>query len=200
MGNDECKPVSVSRRIEAPAADIFELLADPDRHPEFDGSEMLRPGASNRVIVGIGDVFVTKMYFAAMGDYEMHNRIVVFEPDRCIAWEPGNPGECRTRQKRVTLEVRPRSRWPGCHSGDRNLRLHGLPRRGPRGRGQRQCLAHWHEQDTGATRQAVRDAIGRVRSPLTLPSRCFAHVPYHPTYPAYWATPDCALVRRQVMR
>jgi hypothetical protein len=52
---------------------------------------MLRPGASNKVIVGVGDVFVTKMYFAAMGDYEMHNRIVVFEPDRCIAWEPGNP-------------------------------------------------------------------------------------------------------------
>jgi uncharacterized protein YndB with AHSA1/START domain len=90
MGNDECKPVLVSRRIEAPAAEIFKLLADPERHPEFDGSEMLRPGASNKVIVGVGDVFVTKMYFAAMGDYEMHNRIVVFEPDRSIAWEPGN--------------------------------------------------------------------------------------------------------------
>jgi uncharacterized protein YndB with AHSA1/START domain len=90
MGNVECKPVSVSRRIGAPAADIFELLADPDRHPEFDGSEMLRPGASNKVIAGIGDVFVTKMYIAAMGDYEMHNRIVAFEADRCIAWEPGN--------------------------------------------------------------------------------------------------------------
>jgi uncharacterized protein YndB with AHSA1/START domain len=91
MGKDECKPVFVSRRIEAPAADIFKLLANPERHPEFDGSEMLRPGASNKVIVGVGDVFVTKMYFPAMGDYEMHNRIVVFEPDRCIAWEPGNP-------------------------------------------------------------------------------------------------------------
>ena len=91
MGNDDCKPVLVSRRIEAPAADIFKLLADPERHPEFDGSKMLRPGASNKVIVGVGDVFVTKMYFAAMGDYEMHNRIVAFEPDRCIAWEPGNP-------------------------------------------------------------------------------------------------------------
>src|SRR5271170_3768499 len=91
MGNDECKPVSVSRRIAAPAADIFEVLADPNRHPEFDGSEMLRPGARNKVIVGIGDVFVTKMYFEAMGDYERHNRIIVFEADRCIAWEPGNP-------------------------------------------------------------------------------------------------------------
>jgi hypothetical protein len=89
--DDDCKPLSVSRRIEAPAATIFEVLADPGRHPEFDGSGMLRPGADNRVIVGVGDVFVTKMYFTAMGDYEMHNRIVVFEADRSIGWEPGNP-------------------------------------------------------------------------------------------------------------
>jgi uncharacterized protein YndB with AHSA1/START domain len=90
MGNVEGKAVSVSRRIEAPAAAIFKLLADPDRHPEFDGSGMLRPGGSNRVIVGLGDVFVTKMYFTAMGDYEMYNRIVVYEENRCIGWEPGN--------------------------------------------------------------------------------------------------------------
>lgn len=91
MGSDERTSVSVSRRIMSPAADIFKILADPDRHPEFDGSGMLRPGASNRVIVGVGDVFVTKMYLAAIGDYEMHNRIVAYEADRCIGWEPGNP-------------------------------------------------------------------------------------------------------------
>jgi len=90
MGSDECKPVSVSRRIGAPAADIFKLLADPNRHPEFDGSRMLRPGGNNEVIVGVGDVFVTKMNFTAMGDYEMHNRIVVYETNRCIGWEPEN--------------------------------------------------------------------------------------------------------------
>jgi uncharacterized protein YndB with AHSA1/START domain len=90
MGNDECKPVSVSRRIETPAADIFKLLADPDRHPEFDGSGMLRPGASSSPIVGVGDVFVTKMYIDSMGDYEMHNRIVVYEAGRSIGWEPEN--------------------------------------------------------------------------------------------------------------
>ena len=85
------RALSVSRRIDAPAAVIFKLLADPNRHPEFDGSEMLRPGSSNKVIVGTGDVFITKMNFAAMGDYEMHNRIVVFEAERTIAWELGIP-------------------------------------------------------------------------------------------------------------
>ena len=89
MGSDECKPVSASRRIDAPAGDIFKLLADPGRHPEFDGSGMLRPGARNEVVTGVGDVFVMKMHFPAMGDYEMHNRVVAYEPDRCIGWEPG---------------------------------------------------------------------------------------------------------------
>jgi uncharacterized protein YndB with AHSA1/START domain len=88
MDNDECIPVSVSRRIEAPAADIFTLLADPSRHPTLDGSGMLRPGAPTEVISGIGDVFVMKMFFPAMGDYEMHNRVVAFESDRRISWEP----------------------------------------------------------------------------------------------------------------
>ena len=90
MGHDGCIPVSVSRRIDAPAADIFRVLSDPHRHPEFDGSGMLQPGAINEVIDGVGDVFVMKMYFPAVGDYEMHNRVVVYEADRCIGWEPQN--------------------------------------------------------------------------------------------------------------
>jgi uncharacterized protein YndB with AHSA1/START domain len=91
MSNDECKPVAVSRRIAAPAGDIFALLADPGRHPTLDGSGMLRPGAANDVISGVGDVFVMKMFFPAMGDYEMLNRVVAFEPDRRLSWEPFSP-------------------------------------------------------------------------------------------------------------
>ncbi len=56
---------------------------------------MLQPGASNEVITGVGDVFVMKMYFPAMGDYEMHNRVVAYEVDQCIAWEPGNGSRWR---------------------------------------------------------------------------------------------------------
>jgi len=90
MADDVVEPVSVSRRIEAPAGDIFRVLADPDRHPEFDGSGMLRPGGTDDVVTGVGDVFVTKMHLASLGDYEMHNRVVAYEADRRIGWEPGN--------------------------------------------------------------------------------------------------------------
>jgi uncharacterized protein YndB with AHSA1/START domain len=95
MADEECKPVSVSRRIGAPANVIVELLADPERHPDFDGSDMLRTGASNDVVVGVGDVFVMRMYVTTMGDDEMHNRVVASEANRRIAWEPGNPDLAR---------------------------------------------------------------------------------------------------------
>ena len=88
MTDDEYQPVSVSRRICAPAHDIFEVLADPARHPEFDGSGSLRGAGAAAVISGVGDVFVMKMYFPHLGDYEMNNHVVEFEQDRRIGWEP----------------------------------------------------------------------------------------------------------------
>lgn len=91
MANDECMPVAVSRRVDASAHDIFHLLADPGRHPEIDGSGMVREGASGAVVSGVGDVFVMKMHYAALGDYEMNNLVVEYELDRRIGWEPA-PG------------------------------------------------------------------------------------------------------------
>ena len=88
MTDDDCQPVAVSRRICAPAHEIFQVLADPVRHPEFDGSESLRGAVSTAVISGVGDVFVMKMYFSHIGDYEMNNHVVEYEPDRRIGWEP----------------------------------------------------------------------------------------------------------------
>ena len=88
MTGDEYQPVAVSRRICAPARDIFRVLADPGRHREFDGSGMLRGVASSTTISGVGDVFVMKMYFDELGDYQMINHVVEYQPDRRIGWEP----------------------------------------------------------------------------------------------------------------
>jgi hypothetical protein len=81
-------PVSVSRRIEAPAGEIFRVLADPGRHTELDGSGMLRGAVTRDVVTGVGDVFVMQMYFSEHGDYQMNNHVVEFEQDRLIGWEP----------------------------------------------------------------------------------------------------------------
>jgi len=88
MTDTEYKPVAVSRRICAPAHDIFRILSNPVRHLELDGSGMLRGAATTALISGVGDVFVIKMYYSKLGDYEMNNHVVEYEPDRRITWEP----------------------------------------------------------------------------------------------------------------
>jgi hypothetical protein len=88
MGGDDSGIVSVTRRIEAPAGAIFNLLADPGSHPDFDGSGMLRAGATNPVVSAVGDVFIMKMHNERLGDYEMDNHVVEYEASRRIAWQP----------------------------------------------------------------------------------------------------------------
>jgi hypothetical protein len=88
MTDSNLTPVSVSRRIQAPAADLFAVLADPARHPAIDGSGMLREAGGTALISGVGDVFSMSMHNAEMGDYEMSNLVVEFEQDRRIGWEP----------------------------------------------------------------------------------------------------------------
>ncbi len=87
----ESEPVEVSRRIEAPAAFIFKILANPQRHVDFDGSGMLRGAILDRPISDVGDTFTMKMHRLG-DDYLMLNYVVEFEPDRRIFWEPA-PGD-----------------------------------------------------------------------------------------------------------
>src|SRR6202167_3905807 len=84
---EESKPVEVSRRIEAAAAIIFKILANPQRHMDFDGSGMLRGAVLDRPISDVGDTFTMKMHRLG-DDYLMLNYVVEFEPDRRIFWEP----------------------------------------------------------------------------------------------------------------
>jgi Polyketide cyclase / dehydrase and lipid transport len=108
--------VSVSRRIEAPADKLFGLLADSGNHLALDGAGMLRGPSPAAVLTAVGDVFLMKMHNGWMGDYEMANHVVEFEPGRRIAWEPvlyaatrpedqGNIG--RSPGHRWTYELQP---------------------------------------------------------------------------------------------
>ena len=84
--------VSVSRSIAAPAARIFQVLADPANHPALDGSGMLRAAPGQGALGRVGDTFTMAMHLPELGDYLMLNRITAFEQDRRIAWEP-TPGD-----------------------------------------------------------------------------------------------------------
>ena len=49
---------------------------------------MLRYTLTGRAISKLGDSFVVRMHNDEMGEYEMTNHVVGYEPDRYIAWEP----------------------------------------------------------------------------------------------------------------
>jgi hypothetical protein len=85
------KRIEVSRTIDAPASLIFKILANPQRHTDFDGSDMLRGAILDRPIANVGDTFTMKMHRLG-DDYLMLNYVVEFEPDRRIFWEPA-PGD-----------------------------------------------------------------------------------------------------------
>ena len=88
---EDSKSVEVSRRIEAPAALIFKILANPQRHVDFDGSGMLRAVVAGSPISAVGDTFTMKMHRLG-DDYLMLNHVVEFERDRRMFWAPA-PGD-----------------------------------------------------------------------------------------------------------
>jgi uncharacterized protein YndB with AHSA1/START domain len=79
--------VTVERVINAPAEAIFELLADPSRHPEIDGSGSVRKareGAPARLSEGATFGMDMKLGMP----YGMVNTVTKFDPPRLIEWSP----------------------------------------------------------------------------------------------------------------
>ncbi len=78
--------VSVDRVIKAPAASIFDVLADASRHPEIDGSgTVVRPKGAVPQRLTMGSTFGMSMKMGV--PYSMTNTVIEFEPDRRIAWQ-----------------------------------------------------------------------------------------------------------------
>ncbi|MBK8470572.1 MAG: SRPBCC family protein [Candidatus Phosphoribacter sp.] len=77
--------ITVQRLIPAPADAIFDLLADPSRHPEIDGSgTVLGPSSGRARRLAIGDVFGMNMKMGL--GYATRNEVVEFIDGRRIAW------------------------------------------------------------------------------------------------------------------
>jgi uncharacterized protein YndB with AHSA1/START domain len=77
---------SVERFIAAPPDRIFDVLADPSRHQEVDGSGTVKgsPEGSQRLVLGSKFGMSMKMGLS----YSMVNTVVEFEENRRIAWQP----------------------------------------------------------------------------------------------------------------
>jgi uncharacterized protein YndB with AHSA1/START domain len=80
------RPVSVSRAVHAPPHEVFAVVADPARHPEIDGSGMLRRLHGEPGPLRLGSTFGMDMRHQLGAPYRMSNEVTEFEPDRRIAW------------------------------------------------------------------------------------------------------------------
>lgn len=63
---------------------VFNLLADPRRHPDFDGSGTVTSSVSGPARLSLGDRFGVGMKIKV--PYRISNTVVEFEEDRRIAW------------------------------------------------------------------------------------------------------------------
>jgi uncharacterized protein YndB with AHSA1/START domain len=89
MSSDQVKVVSAERVIEADAAVIFELIANPSRQPEWDGNDNLAVAVEGQRVRSVGDMFVMTLSVGAIRE----NHVVEFLEGRLIAWMPAEPGK-----------------------------------------------------------------------------------------------------------
>lgn len=79
-----------TRTIAASSAQVFAVLADPTRHRDTEPGDWVRDAIDTEPITRVGQMFAVNMFLeAAGGHYVMHNLVTEFEPDRTIAWLPG---------------------------------------------------------------------------------------------------------------
>jgi uncharacterized protein YndB with AHSA1/START domain len=83
------RTVSATREVSAPAAVIFDLIADPSQQPRWDGNDNLAEAPGGQRVHRVGDVFT--MVLSKGGIRENH--VVEFQEARRIAWRPADPGE-----------------------------------------------------------------------------------------------------------
>lgn len=83
------RQVTVTRTVAAQPSQIFDLLADPSKHPLLDGSgtvRAVRSGAPQRLELGAK----FGMDMKAGASYKIENTVVEFEENRLIAWRHFN--------------------------------------------------------------------------------------------------------------
>lgn len=85
MPHDPSKVISRSAVVNAPANVIFDLLADPRRHNEIDGSGSVQHAHSQAPTrLQLGSQFGMSMKIGV--PYSITNTVVEFEEGRRIAW------------------------------------------------------------------------------------------------------------------
>ncbi len=86
--------VTVSRTIDASTSDVFDVLTNPHRHPELDGSGFVRSLERGDRIEKSGQQFRMNMTGDHMGgEYQTDNVVTGFVPNQLIAWRTAPAGQ-----------------------------------------------------------------------------------------------------------
>ena len=85
--------VTVSRRIDAPTKDVFEILTLPRNHVQLDGSGFVRSVEHGDRIQAVGDVFTMNMEGEHMGgEYKTDNHVSAFSENKLVGWRTAPAG------------------------------------------------------------------------------------------------------------
>ena len=85
--------ITVTRTIDAPAKDLFDVLSNPERHQELDGSGFIVSDDKTDRIQKVGDVFRMNMHGDHMGgDYKTENHVTGFDENKLISWKTAPEG------------------------------------------------------------------------------------------------------------
>ncbi|QTI68728.1 SRPBCC family protein [Gordonia polyisoprenivorans] len=86
----DTESMTVTRHVDAPPQAVFALLCDPVRHQETEPTDWVRDAIDTAPITRAGQIFAVNMFLEqAGGHYVIHNLVTAYEPDRVIAWLPG---------------------------------------------------------------------------------------------------------------
>ncbi|HVE99625.1 MAG TPA: SRPBCC family protein [Mycobacteriales bacterium] len=96
----ESRSVSRTRVVDAPPGAVFDLLADPRKHPLLDGSGSVKATLTGPERLELGSRFGMRMHLLA--PYVISNEVVEYEPDALIAWQ--HFGRHRWRYRLVPVD------------------------------------------------------------------------------------------------
>jgi Polyketide cyclase / dehydrase and lipid transport len=86
---------TVERIIPSPPGPIFDLVADPRRHPDIDGSGSVKQAKDTPERLALGSKFGMKMKMGL--PYSMVSEVIEFEDGRRIAWQTRPPSPLGAR-------------------------------------------------------------------------------------------------------
>lgn len=83
----------MERVIPASTAAIFDILSNPLRHADLDGSGFIRSDAGAQRIQAVGDVFTMNMEGEHMGgEYQTDNHVTGYADNALLAWQTAPAG------------------------------------------------------------------------------------------------------------